>query len=151
MTTSLNFEVLNMFIKSTVFYRLNTTPINLPYHIYFFKNHQYLNVFWLQFTKLLVKQRGLVTLNLTKTHAHAALCGVSKLFCPTSKLKQPKLDNNLVSSFYVKPVQIFNLAFNKKTYNSFMWYLISILPHTYYSSSNSFVVKYSFLFVKENM
>lgn len=144
--------MLYLFIKDSIYYtnpEQNPTKY-LPLSI-FLMNKFFTKSFFLFFKKLNTKNFGIMTSNLTKSVLHKTLNDLDNLISP--KQHNTSTITYVPSKFgvkYLQPVTILSFAFQKKTYDTLMSYIIFLLVGNYTAPQNSFNLYYSFLIYPTN-
>jgi len=112
---------------------------------------QYNSIFWKIFKKTIIWKFGLYTNNLTKSYSYAYQCnllwGVDNCFSVPNK-KVINISNIIRESG--KPIKILHFAFQKKLFNTFMFYIIFLLVDGYTTIHTHFKLQYGFILFKNN-
>ena len=148
----MNTKLLYIFIKNNVLVSSNSNHAlkTLPFTSF---------LFWKFFTKtffafiktVYTRNMGIMTINLTKSFLYKTFTDVDSLLL--SKHQQVKSNTqkySLHSVKYLQPITIISFAFQKKTYDTLMLYIMFLLVDNYSSNKNSFKLYYSFLLKTPN-
>lgn len=136
--------------------KINTLLINslsiyhLPFHLKTLFYRFFLKKYWLFLKKRLVyKNDRVLTLNSTKSLYYNFYFSINQsLRYPEYQPKET--DYSLVVRgnflpYQLKPFQILEFPFHKKTYNTFVFFIIYLITHNFISHKNDFTLKYSFI------
>lgn len=148
MVKALNTDLLSIFIKTHIYW--NFLQKNLSLLPSFFKtlfNTQFTKTFWIFFKKIISKKMGLCSNNFFKSCLFHTFNGIE---VKNVKLKQFKLKYGSDISFFSKPIQTLNFSFQKKIYNTFIFFIKNILIENYYTHLNFYKLMYGFIFFKSN-
>lgn len=150
---SMNTKLLYTFVKFTSYSRFSShnslralSFINFLYQKFFIRG------FFAFFKKLYSNQLGLMTINLTKSLTHKTFSNLNFMLDKGTFIKSH--NRNLFSLYnikYLQPITIISFAFQKKTYNSLMVFVLFLLVSNYTSSQNSFKLYYSFILKSPNL
>jgi hypothetical protein len=147
-----NVQLLHLFIKNSIHYtsresnKVNHTPISVLLMNNFFTKSTFLF-----FKKINAKNFGIMTSNLTKSFIYKTLSDLDSLL--TSQKTYGLLshcNSSKHSVRYFQPITILSFAFQKKTYDTFMSYIIFLLVSNYTAPQNSFNLLYSFIICPNN-
>ena len=127
----------------------NSTPnscdlIKKLYFIYFQFS------FWINFKKKFTRKLGTVISNLTKSAFFLNYINLIKTF---KKNSQPKLTlpKTFYSVSYLRHTTIIPFNFHNKTYNTLVFFLITLLTTFYIPTQNEFKLYYAFIWQNQNL
>ena len=149
---AMNTSLLYLFIKDSIHYsssqfnKVSYTPISVLLMDRFFTQS-----FFLFFKKINTRSFGIMTANLTKSYIHKTLDELDSLLMSKSLTHLPTTyipSNHSVC--YLQPITILSFAFQKKTYDTLMSYIIFLLVNSYAAPQNSFNLFYSFIICPHN-
>ena len=143
----MNTQLLYLFIKNSIYYtsnqanKISYSPVSI-----FLMNKFFTKSFFLFFKKINTKNFGIMTANLTKSFIYKTLNDfdtllVSKKATQVSTCYMP----SKYSVCYLQPITVLSFAFQKKTYDTLMSYIIFLLVNNYSAPQNSFNLFYSFI------
>ena len=144
---SSNTHLLYLFIKESVQrstdWQLTINQLGLSK---FLLNKFFMKTFYKFFRKLSTSSLGVMTLNLTKSYMYKTFDDLNKLMI-YKPILLPKKHHHFSSHKvkYLQPIIILSFAFQKKTYDTLMMYIIFLLVNSYTPSQNSFKLYYSFV------
>lgn len=152
LVVAMNTQLLYLFIKDTAHYtnsqfnKVYYTPISI-----LLMNKFFAKTFFLFFKKLSTKNLGIMTTNLTKSYMYKTLTDIDGLLVsrkPASTYLT--YTPSAYSVRYLQPITILSFAFQKKTYDTLMSYIIFLLVSNYTAPQNSFNLFYSFIICPHN-
>ena len=147
-----NTRLLYLFVKnnthftSSQFNKATYVPISV-----LLMNQFFVKSFFLFFKKISTKNFGIMTVNLTKSFLHKTLNDLNSLLMSKEPIKP--FTYSVFSKYsvrYLQPVTILSFAFQKKTYDTLMSYIIFLLVNNYTAPQNSFSLSYSFIICPNN-
>jgi hypothetical protein len=149
---AMNTQLLYLLIKDTVhftsnkFNKVNYIPVSV-----LLMNNFFFKPFFLFFKKINTKTFGIMTVNLTKSFIYKSLADIDNLLIPReqSKSTSPYLPSKY-GVRYLQPISALSFAFQKKTYDTLMSYIIFLLVSNYTASQNAFTLFYSFIICPQN-
>lgn len=145
-------QLIYLFIKDNVYYtnkqfnKIGYNPVSVLLMTRFFTKP-----FFIFFKKINTKSFGIMTINLTKSFIAKTLNDVDSLLM--SKKQNNTSLHHTFSKYnvcYLQPITIVSFAFQKKTYDTFMSYIIFLLVNNYTAPQNSFNLFYSFILCPPN-
>lgn len=150
---SMNTKLLYAFVKFTSYSRLSShNSLHALSFINFLHQKFFIRGFFAFFKKLYSNQLGLMTINLTKSLTHKTFSNLNIMLDKGTFIKSH--NHNLFSLYnikYLQPITIVSFAFQKKTYNSLMVFVLFLLVSNYTPSQNSFKLYYSFILKSPNL
>ena len=144
---AMNTQLLYLFIKNSIYYTskqsnsVNYSPVSI-----FLMSKFFTKSFFLFFKKINTKSFGIMTANLTKSLIYKTVNDLDNLL--VSKTVNKALNSYTPSKYsvcYLQPITILSFAFQKKTYDTLMSYIIFLLVNNYPAPQNSFNLFYSFI------
>lgn len=148
MVKSLNTSLFTVFIKTHVNLNFMSKHLNfLPITIKSLYNTYFNRVFWHFFKKIINRKMGLYSNNLFKSSIFHIFYGI-EIFSSTFSYKNRVSSGDIV--MYAKPIQTLNFGFQKKTFNTFIFFIKNFLTDHYYTHLNFYKLVYGFIFFKPN-
>lgn len=138
-----------LFFKNTLFY-LNTNQFGLNYRFYnsILSKSYFYDKFWGFFkSKFTLKNNLQPSNNITK----ALYYRVYELTTSLVRNQQTSpVKTSLNNNSYIQPISFLNFPFHKKTYNTFIFFLLFFLTSTYFSFTNNFSLLYTIIYRPAN-
>lgn len=110
----------------------------------FFSKH----IFYL-FTRIIIKDAGLLTSNISKSYSYWSLKTYINLFLRAKNTLIPNKSSNLI--LYSTPLQLLNYSFKKKTFNKTLMYFLFSFIKTNTSFINNFPLTCSYIFTPKEV
>ena len=152
LVVAMNTQLLYLFIKNTIhftgsqFNKINWSQLSVLLMRRFFTKS-----FFLFFKKINTKNFGIMTSNLTKSFIYKTLNDFDQLIVSKDlKNKNLRYVPSRHNVRYLQPITIVSFAFQKKTYDTLMSYIIFLLVGNYTAPQNSFNLFYSFIICPPN-
>ena len=149
----MNTQLIHLFIKNSVYLagkhlnKINLFPITIS-----LTNRFFTKPFFLFFKKINTKNFGIMTSNLTKSLIYKTLSEIDSLLVTKDPSKtRTSYTPTAYTVQYLQPITILSFAFQKKTYDTLMSYIIFLLVHNYTAPQNSFNLFYSFIICPHNL
>jgi hypothetical protein len=147
-----NTQLLYLFIKDNVHYtsnqfnHINHSPVSV-----LLVNRLFSKPFFLFFKKINTKSFGIMTANLTKSLLYKTVVELDNLIV-SGKPTKPSAPYvfSKYSGCYLQPIAVLSFAFQKKTYDTLMSYIIFLLVNNYVAPQNSFNLFYGFILCPYN-
>jgi len=149
---SMNTHLLFLFIKNNIqnshLSGIKSVTHSLPV---FLLNRFFTKTFFSFFKKLYIKNFGIMTCNLTKSCIRKTFSDLNH-FLMYRDIDTVSISHNysLSTIKYLQPITILSFAFQKKTYDTLMFYILFLLVNNYSSPQNSFKLYYSFVLYPTN-
>lgn len=149
---AMNTQLLYLFIKDSIYYTSNHfNKINYVSTSVLLMSKFFSKPFYLLFKKISTKNFGIMTVNLTKSLISKTLTDIDSLLMSKKQSKpQIRFTSSKYSMQYLQPITIVSFAFQKKTYDTLMSYIIFLLVNNYTAPQNSFNLFYSFIICPNN-
>ena len=148
----MNTQLLYLFIKDNAHYtysqfnKVQHTPISI-----LLMNRFFTKTFFAFFKKLNTKNFGIMTANLTKSFMYKTLNDIDGLLVSRKPASASLVYiPSAYSVRYLQPITILSFAFQKKTYDTLMSYIVFLLVSNYTAPQNSFNLFYSFIICPHN-
>lgn len=151
----LSTSMFTLFFKINIMYGLYGSKTlfkmgTAPYLSYFF-NHRVYKPFWIFMKKFVFLKFGLYTSNLSFSFVYHTLADLCTSFGALSNFTKPCSANSPEDlAFVALPIRILTLSFHKKSFDTIIFFLITLLLEFYWTSINTFQFTYSFIFFKNN-
>lgn len=149
---SMNTKLLYTFIKlnSYKFHSFIQTPLTLNLTTFMYQRF-FGKTFFHFFKTIYSKQMGIMSINLTKSFLYKTFNDLNTAFSDENP-KDVRLSHKYsrYTIKYLQPVTIVSFAFQKKTYDTLMIFIILLLVSNYNPSQNSFKLYYSYLIKSPN-
>jgi len=144
-------NLVHLFLKFNVIFGLtNQISSYLLRPISTLLSSQFVKPTWFFYKKIIVRKFGLYSNNLIKSYIHHTVGNLGQGLSLRYTSNRPEGFTRYVT-YYSRPISMFNFPFHKKTYNTFIFFIIALLLDSYTSVLNHFHLYYSFIFIKSNM
>jgi hypothetical protein len=124
----------------------------IPFLILSIYNSQISRLFWTFFKKIFHKKMSLYSNNLFKSYLYWFYKNFNlPIKYNTSDYKLIQFSTSTQELCVIsKPVQLLHFTFHKKTFNSFIFFILNLLTENYYTQMSTFKLFYGFIFFKKN-
>ena len=129
----------------------NRTNITvLPLYLSHLHYSYFTSKFWKLFKRSFTFKFGTVTSNLTKTASYLSYTNLLKCIDPARKLK-PELTSLKFKTIYVQENTLVPFSFQSTTYNTLMYFIITLLVTFYTPTQSEFKLFYSYIWRSHNL
>jgi len=131
---------------SKTLFKLGTAP-----HLNYFFNNRIYKPFWIFMKRFVFLKFGLYTSNLSFSFVHLTLADLHRNFAAITNFNKPcSVNSPEDATFIALPIRLLTLSFHKQSFNTIIFFLITLLLEFYWTSINTFQFNYSFIFFKNS-
>jgi len=145
-----NTQLLSLFIKTNLifasghYYKLSILPVTIALYVRFFQKG-----FFKFFKNLHSTNLGIMSLNLSKSLFAKTYRDLNTQFYVKQKPKKIQFESNF-NVKYLQPITLVSFSFHKKTYDTLMVFIITMLANSYNTPYNFYRLYYGFLIKSTN-
>ena len=138
-----------LFFKNTLLYVNSMQPFSGVhfYNLILFKSYFYSN-FWSFFKSKFVLKNNLQPINNITKALYYYIYRLSIDLIQSTNMRTREVSCTHIS--YVRTIGFLNFPFHKKTYNTFIFFLLFLLTSTYFSFTNNFNLMHTFIYKPSN-